>query len=93
LPSKRILKDEKKAPVVVLMDVTECEIQRPKKNREEEQAKITASVSAQSKEDRSMKMTLSISPQDRILVKTYAIRNNLTVSELFHQWISEYCAE
>lgn len=33
LPSKRILKDEKKAPVVVLMDVTECEIQRPKKNR------------------------------------------------------------
>jgi len=63
------------------------------KNREEEQAKITASVSAQSKEDRSMKMTLSISPQDRILVKTYAIRNNLTVSELFHQWISEYCAE
>lgn len=31
LPSKRILKDEKKAPVMVLMDVTECEIQRPKK--------------------------------------------------------------
>ena len=62
--------------------------------REKEQSEITANVTRKSeKEDRSMKMTLSITPQDRILVKTYAIRNNLTVSDLFHQWISEYCAE
>ena len=62
--------------------------------REKEQSEITANVTRKSeKEDRSMKMTLSITPQDRILVKTYAIRNNLTVSDLFHQWISEHCAE
>ena len=59
--------------------------------RNKEQSEITAHVT--SSEERSMKMTLSISPQDRILVKTYAIRNNLTVSELFHKWISEFCAE
>ena len=62
--------------------------------REKAQSEITANVTKKSeKEDRSMKMTLSITPQDRILVKTYAIRNNLTVSDLFHQWISEHCAE
>ena len=62
--------------------------------RKKEQSEITANVTRKSeKEDRSMKMTLSISPQDRILVKTYAIRNNLTVSELFHKWISEFCTE
>ena len=50
--------------------------------RKKEQSEITANVTRKSeKEDRSMKMTLSISPQDRILVKTYAIRNNLTVSD------------
>lgn len=43
--------------------------------------------------ERTMKMTFSISPQDRILVKTYAIRHNLTVSNLFHKWINEFCAE
>lgn len=59
--------------------------------RNKEQSEITAHVT--SNEERSMKMTLSITPNDRILVKTYAIRNNLTVSELFHKWISKYCAE
>jgi len=59
--------------------------------REKEQSEITAHVTK--KTDRSMKMTLSLTPEDRILVKTYAIRNNLTVSELFHKWISEFCAE
>ena len=59
--------------------------------RKKEQSEITAQVTK--KTDRSMKMTLSLTPEDRILVKTYAIRNNLTVSELFHKWISEFCAE
>ena len=59
--------------------------------REKEQSEITEHVTK--KTDRSMKMTLSLTPEDRILVKTYAIRNNLTVSELFHEWISEFCAE
>jgi len=63
------------------------------KSREEEHVKVTESVTAHSKEDRSMKMTLSITPQDRILVKTYAIRHNLTVSDLFHNWIVEKCSE
>ena len=59
--------------------------------RKKEQSEINAHVTK--KADRSMKMTLSLTPEDRILVKTYAIRNNLTVSELFHKWISEFCAE
>lgn len=63
--------------------------------REKEQSKITARVTSQSEEksERTMKMTLSITPEDRILVKTYAIRHNLTVSDLFHNWIVEKCSE
>ncbi len=63
--------------------------------REKEQAEVVAVVTgnAPEKTDRTMKMTFSISPQDRILVKTYAIRHNLTVSDLFHQWIVEKCTE
>ena len=45
------------------------------------------------KAERTMKMTFSISPTDRILIKTFAIRNNLTVSDLIHQWIVENCTE
>lgn len=47
--------------------------------REREQSEITEHV--MKKTDRSMKMTLSLTPENKILVKTYAIRNNLTVSE------------
>lgn len=63
--------------------------------REKEQAQLTAVVTghAPEKSERTMKMTFSISPQDRILVKTYAIRRNLTVSDLFHKWINEFCSE
>ena len=63
--------------------------------REKEQTQLTAVVTghAPEKSERTMKMTFSISPQDRILVKTYAIRRNLTVSDLFHKWISEFCSE
>ena len=63
--------------------------------REKEQSKVTARDTGQSEEksERTMKMTLSITPKDRILVKTYAIRHNLTVSDLFHNWIVEKCPE
>ena len=63
--------------------------------REKEQSKVTARVTGQSEEksERTMKMTLSITPKDRILVKTFAIRHNLTVSDLFHNWIVEKCSE
>ncbi len=63
--------------------------------REKEQAQVTAVITgnAPEKTERTMKMTFSISPQDRILVKTYAIRRNLTVSDLFHKWINEFCSE
>mgnify|MGYP002856830502 CR=1 FL=1 len=63
--------------------------------REKEQTQLTAVVTgnAPEKSERTMKMTFSISPQDRILVKTYAIRRNLTVSDLFHKWIIEFCSE
>lgn len=63
--------------------------------REKKQAQVTAVVTckATEKSERTMKMTFSISPQDRILVKTYAIRHNFTVSDLFHKWINELCSE
>lgn len=63
--------------------------------REKKQAEVTAVVigNAPEKSERTMKMTFSISPSDRILVKTFAIRHNLTVSDLFHKWINEFCAE
>ena len=63
--------------------------------REKEQAEVAAVVTGKipEKSERTMKMTFSISPKDRILVKTYAIRHNLTVSDLFHKWINEFCSE
>ena len=63
--------------------------------REKEQTQVTAVVTgnAPEKTERTMKMTFSISPQDRTLVKIYAIRHNLTVSDLFHKWINKFCAE
>ena len=63
--------------------------------REKEQAEVTAVVTGNvpEKSERTMKMTFSISPSDRILVKTFAIRHNLTVSDLFHKWINEFCSE
>ena len=63
--------------------------------REKEQAEVAAVVTGKvpEKSERTMKMTFSISPQDRILVKTFAIRHNLTVSDLFHKWINEACSE
>ena len=63
--------------------------------REKEQAEVTAVVTcnAPEKSERRMKMTFSISPSDRILVKTFAIRHNLTVSDLFHNWIVKNCQE
>ena len=63
--------------------------------REKEQTQVTAIITgnAPEKSERTMKMTFSITPQDRILVKTYAIRHNFTVSDLFHNWITEFCME
>ena len=63
--------------------------------REKEQAEVAAVVTGKipEKSERTMKMTFSISPTDRILVKTFAIRHNLTVSDLFHNWIVENCQE
>lgn len=63
--------------------------------REREQSQVQAVITgnAPEKTERTMKITFSISPKDRILVKTYAIRHNLTVSDLFHKWINEFCSE
>lgn len=63
--------------------------------REKEQSQVQAVITgnALEKTERTMKMTFSISPKDRILVKTYAIRHNLTVSDLFHKWINQFCSE
>lgn len=36
-------------------------------------------------------ITLTISRKDKELVKTWAIRNCVSVSDLLHQWIQEKC--
>lgn len=36
---------------------------------------------------------LSITEEDSITVKTYAIRNHPMVSDVFHEWIAEKCSE
>ena len=37
--------------------------------------------------------TLSIPEEDILLVKIYAIRKQTTVSQVFHEWIRQYCTE
>ena len=39
---------------------------------------------------KSAAITLSISQEDKTLVKTFAVQRRTTVSELFHQWIQEH---
>ena len=36
-------------------------------------------------------LTLSISPEDKILLKTYAIQHQTTVSALLHDWVHQFC--
>lgn len=38
-------------------------------------------------------MTISISQADKDLVKSFAFRHALTVSDLIHTWINEHCTE
>jgi len=38
-------------------------------------------------------MTISISQADKDLVKTFAFRHALTVSDLVHTWINQHCTE
>lgn len=70
--------------------------------REQEQAKIEATVTGTTEKDTGrMKkrgadattITLSISREDKALVKSLAARKGLAVSDLLHQWIEQACAE
>lgn len=65
------------------------------KEREQEQAALTAAVTGQETPKRNTtpggKITLSITEEDRERVKLYAIKKKTTVSELLHTWIGEYC--
>ena len=62
--------------------------------REQEQAKVTAAVTGATSEKKAKpKITLSITEEDSIKVKTYAIKNHTTVSDLLHEWIVEKCGE
>lgn len=45
-------------------------------------------VSCDSGKDR---ITLSITGEDKLLVKRYALEHNTTVSDLLHNWIQENC--
>ena len=70
--------------------------------REQEQDYIEVHVTGIEPEDlepsgrsgrgrKSAAITLSISQEDKTLVKTFAVQRRTTVSELFHQWIQEHC--
>ena len=43
------------------------------------------------KEDKSDKITLSITSEDKLRVKRYALDHGTTVSDLVHMWICEHC--
>lgn len=45
-------------------------------------------VSCDSGKDR---ITLSITGEDKLLVKRYALEHNTTVSDLLHNWIQKNC--
>ena len=62
--------------------------------REQEQEKLTAAVTGATSEKKAkLKITLSITEEDSITVKMYAIKNHTTVSDLLHEWIAEKCSE
>lgn len=37
------------------------------------------------------RITLSITGEDKLLVKRYALEHNTTVSDLLHDWIQKNC--
>lgn len=62
--------------------------------REQKQEKLTTAVTGATSEKKAKpKITLSITEEDSITVKTYAIKNHTTVSDLLHEWIAEKCSE
>ncbi len=68
--------------------------------REQEQKRAEAAVTGQREIPPIRKrgpgattMTLTISREDKQLVKTYAARQCTTVSDLLHLWIREHCRE
>lgn len=38
-------------------------------------------------------ITLAISKEDKRIVKTYAAEREVTVSDLLHQWIQDFCVK
>ena len=73
------------------------------KQREQNQAALTAVATGkiqERKEQRNLrkdengeqiKITLSITNEDKEKVKMFAIRNKTTVSDLLHEWITQFC--
>lgn len=61
--------------------------------REQQQAKIAATVTGQPvpKGSKKTTMTLSILEADKLKVKQYALEHGTTVSDLLHEWIGQHC--
>ena len=74
--------------------------------RAKEQAHLTAVVTGQAQEkdqerreqkslrkneNGQIKITLSISEEDRKLIKHYAVENGVSMSDLLHDWIILHC--
>ena len=73
------------------------------KQREQTQAQLTAVATGkvqERKEQRHLrkdengeqiKITLSITDEDKEKIKMFAIKNRTTVSDLLHEWITQFC--
>lgn len=65
--------------------------------RKQDQQEIKAAVLGEEKPRKrganATTMTLAISQEDKQLVKSYAAKKSVTVSDLLHYWINEYCKD
>ena len=73
------------------------------KQREQTQAQLTAVATGKVQERKAqrnlrkdengaqIKLTLSITNEDKERVKMFAIKNRTTVSDLLHEWITQFC--
>lgn len=66
--------------------------QKPKSKPKSKPARSPVSGRPRKRVD-ATSMTISISQADKDLVKEYAFKNAVTVSDLIHTWINEHCTE
>lgn len=69
-----------------------------KRQKEQEQIEATVTGAKEGKivrkrGENATKITLSISGEDRIRLRTYAASQGVSASDLLHEWITKYCRQ